>query len=167
VRIPMPPSSTGTYPPSGAYRTFTNSIIVNKTVIVPIYQLQYDTTGLRIYREAMPGYRVVGIDCNSTIGALGAIHCIAKEIGSREPVFISHAKVIGSIPEGLTTEIKAYIKTTSGVANAYVYWTTDTLAGFTCFTDDSCICRYFYCKHTFAYNRNKNILLCIRHFSER
>jgi agmatine deiminase len=129
VRIPMPPEG-GSYPPSGDYRTFTNSVIVNKTVIVPTYEYQYDTTALRIYREAMPGYRIVGVNSNASIGALGAIHCIVKEIGSLEPVFISHAKLISPVPEGQQAEIKAYIKTRSGVSSASVYWTTDTTASF-------------------------------------
>jgi agmatine deiminase len=119
VRIPMPPDAYGRYPNTGGdYRTFTNSVIINKTVIVPTYELQYDTTALRIYREAMPGYRVVGINCNQTITALGAIHCIVKELGSKEPVYISHAK-INLKPEGDPVEVKAYIKTRTGVANAY------------------------------------------------
>ena len=77
----MPPDQNGQYPPSGQYRTYTNSFIVNKTVIVPTYEYQYDTTAIRIYRDAMPGYNVVGINCNSIIGSLGAIHCIMKEVG--------------------------------------------------------------------------------------
>ncbi len=82
----MPPSSTGQYPPNSSYFTYTNSLIVNKTVIVPIYGFSQDTTALRIYRDAMPGYRVVGINCAGMISASGAVHCITKEIGVLEPV---------------------------------------------------------------------------------
>jgi agmatine deiminase len=125
----MPPEN-GSYPPTGDYRTFTNSVIVNKTVIVPTYEFQYDTTALRIYREAMPGYRIVGVNSNASIGALGAIHCIVKEIGSLEPVFISHAKIDPLVHEGNQVIIKAFIKSISGISNASVYWTTDTTASF-------------------------------------
>ncbi|MDT3697486.1 MAG: agmatine deiminase family protein [Ignavibacterium sp.] len=130
VRIPMPPEN-GQYPPSANYRTYTNSLIINKTVIVPTYELQYDTTALRIYREAMPGYRIVGINSNSIIPALGTIHCITKEIGVTEPVYISHPKLSGIIVSSDSIEIKAYIKTKSGIEDAFVYWTTDTTSGFT------------------------------------
>ena len=126
VRIPMPPEN-GQYPNTGGdYRTYTNSVFVNKTVIVPTYELQYDTTALRIYREALPGYNVVGINCNSIIPSLGAIHCITKEIGVQEPVFISHAKLLNTDNTSSPYQVKAYIKTTSGVANAKVFWRTDT-----------------------------------------
>lgn len=132
VRIPAPPGPNGQYPNNGGdYRTYTNSLIVNKTVIVPTYAPQYDTTALRIYRENMPGYNVVGINCNAIITSLGAIHCITKEIGVREPVFISHSALRNTSNTTQPYEVKAYIKTKSGVAAARMYWSTDTLAGFT------------------------------------
>lgn len=130
VRIPMPPSSSGQYPPNSDYFTYTNSTFVNKTVIVPIYGFSQDTTALRIYRESLPGYRVVGILCNSIIPASGAIHCITKEIGVSEPIFISHSILRNTNNTTTPYEVKAYIKTKSGVANAKVYWTIDTSAGF-------------------------------------
>lgn len=130
VRIPMPPDQNGQYPPSGQYRNYTNSIFVNKTVIVPTYEYQYDTTAIRIYREAMPGYNVVGINCNSIIGSLGAIHCIMKEVGVFNPVWISHAKMKPEIFEGDSIAISAVIKTKSGIADASIYWSTDTTLGF-------------------------------------
>jgi hypothetical protein len=105
-------------------------MFVNKTIIVPTYELQYDTTALRIYREAMPGYNVVGINCNSIIGSLGAIHCIMKEVGVFNPVWISHAKMDSVVYDEDSIAIKAVIKTKSGVAEASIYWTTDTTLGF-------------------------------------
>lgn len=130
VRIPMPPSSTGQYPPNSSYFTYTNSLFVNKTIIVPIYGFPQDTTALRIYRESLPGYRVVGINSSSMISAGGAIHCIGKEIGVLEPVFISHAKLYNTNNTALPYEVKAYIKTRSNVSNAKVNWSTDTALGF-------------------------------------
>ena len=129
VRIPMPPHN-GNYPPSGNYRTYTNSVFVNKTVIVPTYEYRYDTAALRIYREALPGYNIVGIDCNSIIPSLGAIHCISKEIGVSDPVFISHRTIRDTLFSNQTYEIKAYVKAQTGISTAKVYWSTDTSAGF-------------------------------------
>jgi agmatine deiminase len=130
VRIPMPPAANGQYPPSGDYRTYTNSMIINKTVIIPTYQYQYDTTAFRIYREAMPGYNVVGIDCNSIIPSLGAIHCIVKEVGVSEPVWISHAKMDSIVYDEDSIAVSAVLKTISGISDASVYWTADTPVGF-------------------------------------
>ena len=129
VRIPMPPHN-GQYPPSGNYRTYTNSIIINKTVIVPTYEAQYDTTALRIYREAMPGYNIVGINCNAIITSLGAIHCIVKEVGALNPLFISHSRISDTLYTYSPVEIKALVQSQNGVSQASLYWTTDTTQGF-------------------------------------
>jgi len=127
----MPPDQYGLYPSSGGdYRTYTNSIIINKTVIVPTYQLQYDTTAFRIYREAMPGYRIVGIDCNSIIPLLGAIHCIVKEVGAYEPIQISHAP-LWSVRDTLQSyPIITRIQTSNGIQQAEVHWSVDTTQGY-------------------------------------
>jgi len=130
VRIPMPPHN-GNYPPTGNYRTYTNSVFVNKTVIVPTYELQYDTTALRIYRESLPGYKIVGIDCNAIIPSLGAIHCITKEIGVNQPVFISHSAIRNTNNTSQPYEVKAYIKHKSGISQARMFWSIDTAGGFT------------------------------------
>jgi agmatine/peptidylarginine deiminase len=131
VRIPMPPNSSGQYPPTADYFTYTNSSFVNKTILVPIYGLSQDTTALRIYRESCPGYKVYGINCSSIIPSLGAIHCITKEVGVYEPVFISHSAIRSATTLLLSYEVKAYIKSKSGISNAKCFWTTDTTAGFT------------------------------------
>ncbi len=108
VRIPMPPDASGHYPDQGGdYRTYTNSVIINKTVIIPTYDYQYDTTAFRIYREAMPGYNIVGINSNTIIPALGAIHCITKEVGVFNPVWISHPKIDGIVNVAGPYEIDA------------------------------------------------------------
>lgn len=132
VRIPMPPDQNGQYPNAGGdYRTYTNSMIVNKTVIIPTYEYQYDTTAFRIYREAMPGYNIVGINSNSIIPLLGTIHCIVKEVGAFDPLFISHASLETMSSAAPFYPVAAKMKTASGIAQAEVFWTTDTTQGFT------------------------------------
>lgn len=136
IRIPMVPATNGAYPPQGSYRTFSNLVFVNRTVLVPTYREEVDTTGLRILREAMPGYKVVGIDCdnsgNNIIAQGGAIHCITKGVGVGDPLLIKHQ----SLPDVYADDIgdpytvTAYIRHRSGIANADLYWTTDTADGF-------------------------------------
>jgi agmatine deiminase len=123
VRLPMPPDGSGRYPNQGGqYRTYTNSVFVNKTVLVPTYEEKYDTTALRIYRENLPGYNVVGINCNSIIGSLGAIHCITKTVGDDEPLLIAHARLRDSDDATLEYPVVAMIKHRDGVASADMYY---------------------------------------------
>jgi hypothetical protein len=134
VRVPMPPSTGGSYPPSASYRTYANNIFLNGTVLVPTYRTEYDTVGLRILRESLPGYRVVGIDCDdqgqNIISASGAIHCITKTIGVRDPLLIRHQRLDDTDDALNPYPVEAYIRHRSGIASARLYWSIDTLQGY-------------------------------------
>jgi len=131
IRIPQPPEG-GQYPSNGGdYRTYTNSVFVNKTILVRMYQQQWDTTALRIYREALPGYNVVGIDCNEIITASGAIHCITKAVSTDDPLLIRHQALDDRDFVAQDYQVDALIKHADGIAEASVYWTTDTAGGYT------------------------------------
>lgn len=120
--VDAPPSIIGEYPDMGAYyRTYTNSIFVNKTVLVPIYRPEYDQAALALYQELLPGYNIVGINVESMISGGGAIHCITHTIGVEDPLWIVHEKVreantYTDIP------IEAMIKHNSGISQAKVFW---------------------------------------------
>jgi agmatine deiminase len=122
IRIPMPPDFGDDYPPAGDYRTYTNSIFVNKTILVPIYEEQYDTTALRIYEEALPGYNVVGIDCNDIIPAYGALHCITKLVGVHDPLWIAHPKLRDTEDNVNDYPAMAIIKHKSGIEEATLHY---------------------------------------------
>ena len=134
VRIPMVPSTGGAYPPSASYRTFSNNIFINGTVLVPTYRTEYDTTGLRILREALPGYKVYGIDSDNSdqniISASGAIHCITKAIGVEDPLLIRHQRLRDTYETVVPYTVEGYLRHRSGIASARVYWTVDTAQGF-------------------------------------
>lgn len=137
IRLQMPPDFNGAYPDAtpwwnaGDYRTYTNSVILNKTVLVPIYEQQYDTTALRIIGEAMPGYKIQGIDCNSIISASGALHCITRAVGAREPLLIAHQGLEDTQDDQNPYLVDAWIKHVSGISSANLHYTTDTAMGYT------------------------------------
>ncbi len=138
IRIPMPSSTSGAFPGSpfgnGSYRTFTNSVFINKTLIVPYFRQQFDTTAERIYKTALPGYKIVGIDCDNSganiISQSGAIHCITNTIGVNNPLLISHQPLPNTNDSTNPYQVDALVKHKSGIANAYVFYTTDTALGF-------------------------------------
>lgn len=129
IRIPMP-SEDGFYPDNGGdYRTYANAVFVNKTVLVPFYEEQYDTTAQRIWEEALPGYNIVGIDCNTIIPSLGAIHCITKEVGVNDPLRIVHQPVKSvhvSTETPWNCPLLADVQHRTGVAYATVYYRRET-----------------------------------------
>jgi agmatine/peptidylarginine deiminase len=132
IRVPQPPQSNGLYPSSGGdYLTYANAVFVNKTVLVPTYYAQYDTTALRIWRESLPGYRIVGINCNSTIQASGAIHCITHSIGVDDPLLITHQELDNTSNTTTPYQVDAQILHKSGIATATLYYSTDTTQPYT------------------------------------
>lgn len=126
VRMPVP-SDGGIYPNNGGtYYTYTNASFINKTIIVPTYNKTMDTTALRIWREACPGYRVVGINSTSSIPSSGALHCITHEIGVSDPLLINHMRLRDTYNTTTAYTVTASIRHRSGIQIATLYYTTDT-----------------------------------------
>jgi agmatine/peptidylarginine deiminase len=121
IRIPMPPDGSQ-YPNNGGdYRTYTNAIIVNTKVLVPTYVEQYDTTALRIWQEAMPGYDIVSINALAIIPYSGAIHCITHEVGVADPLLIVHER-LGEQPYSAPFyAVEAKINHKTGINTAKIY----------------------------------------------
>ncbi|MCK4404011.1 MAG: agmatine deiminase family protein [candidate division Zixibacteria bacterium] len=77
------------YCPSGYPETaYTNSIILNNKVFVPISNSSWDTTALGVYQEAMPGYEVLGF--YGSWYDNDAIHCRIMGVTDRYMLFVDH-----------------------------------------------------------------------------
>jgi len=124
--IDAPPSTGGLYPDNGGYyRTYSNAVIVNKSIIVPTYRASVDGPALAKLQELMPGYNIVGVDVDNSgenlISQVGAIHCITHTIGVSDPLWIVHQPV-GDVNSGTVITIDAMLKHNSGINNAKVFW---------------------------------------------
>jgi agmatine deiminase len=124
--IDAPPSASGLYPDNGGhYRTYTNSVFVNGTVIVPTYRPDVDAPALAYYEELLPGYTIVGIDVDNSgqnlIAQGGAIHCITHAIGVPDPLWIVHLP-IEEVNTTVDIPVDAMIKHNSGISEAKVFW---------------------------------------------
>lgn len=60
--------------------TYTNSLIVNDTVIVPSYSGADNEGAREIYQGALPGYTVALVNTDASITSGGSVHCVTKEI---------------------------------------------------------------------------------------
>ncbi|MCF8234995.1 MAG: agmatine deiminase family protein [Bacteroidales bacterium] len=76
---------------------YTNSLILNKKVFVPITGHQLDDEALEAYEVAMPGYEVIGIYHNAWENT-DALHCRAKGIADLGMLYIKHMPFLGEIP---------------------------------------------------------------------
>ncbi len=91
---------------------YTNSLILNKRVFVPITNSQWDDEALASYQEAMPGYEVFGF--TGSWESTDALHCRTKGVADQNMVHISHLPLLNQQPVQTNYEIEATIKTFSG-----------------------------------------------------
>ena len=77
---------------------YTNSLILNKTVYVPLgTQSSYNEQALQVYREAMPGYDVVGVvnnDYSISWENTDALHCRTRGVMDFNMLFVDHRDVV-------------------------------------------------------------------------
>lgn len=70
---------------------YTNSLIVNKNVFVPLKGTSNDENALKAYRDAMPGYTVKGyLNTDNVWETTDALHCRVKGIADRELLYVNH-----------------------------------------------------------------------------
>ncbi len=67
---------------------YTNALILNEVVYVPLVGSSWDDDALATYQEAMPGYSIQGFygDWFST----DALHCRVKDIADHEAIYVQH-----------------------------------------------------------------------------
>ncbi len=89
---------------------YTNSLIVNDKVFLPIMGGQWDDEAVAAYEEAMPGYEILTF--TGSWESTDALHCRTKGIADRNMLYIEHYPLLGDqevMDEyGITAEITAY-----------------------------------------------------------
>ena len=76
---------------------YTNSLILNKTVYVPLgTNSTYNNDALAVYQEAMPGYEIVGVTNNGYTGweNTDALHCRTRGVMDFHMLFVDHRDVL-------------------------------------------------------------------------
>jgi agmatine/peptidylarginine deiminase len=84
VRIPMP-SNRG-----GIWKTFTNVIYANGTLIMPTYgasELEAQKEAMATFSRLLPDWEVVGVDATTVIKQRGSLRCVSINIPWLEDVF--------------------------------------------------------------------------------
>ena len=103
-RIPMPPFYYGG--PAGTINyTYTNSLIINDKVLVPIYGFETDEEALQIYSDLMPENEIIGLNSGFIIQYWGATHCVTSEHFSENPLIVLHEE-IDSLQYNSSSQIK-------------------------------------------------------------
>jgi len=93
---------------------YTNSLILNDRVFVPITGSSWDDDALAVYEEAMPGYEVLGF--TGSWQPTDALHCRTKGIADIGMLYIHHLPILETAPSGIDYEIEAEIIPLNGTA---------------------------------------------------
>ena len=106
---------------------YTNSLILNNKVLVPITGSQWDDEAIASYQSAMPGYEVLGF--TGSWDSTDALHCRAMGITDRYMLYISHTPLAGNQTGENGYEIHAMIHPYSDqglvASSTGVYWTVN------------------------------------------
>lgn len=111
VRIVMPWSLSEAPP------TYLNSLFVNNRILVPTWGLAQDQQALDTYRQYLPGYQVVGINCAAMSGSGGAIHCITMEIPKAQFIHIVHNRLNDTYDTTAPYRVRARIITSGSLVS--------------------------------------------------
>jgi len=59
--------------------TYVNFLIINKAVLLPIYDCEYDKEVIETFKDIFPDREIIPINSNTLIKQHGSIHCVTKE----------------------------------------------------------------------------------------
>ncbi|MBN2829130.1 MAG: agmatine deiminase family protein, partial [Candidatus Cloacimonetes bacterium] len=95
---------------------YTNSLIINNRVFLPIMGDSYDNAAVQAYQNAMPGYEIFPFTHNSTSGweSTDALHCRTHELADEGMLYIQHIPYHGELPYDSDITFEAYIYPYSG-----------------------------------------------------
>ena len=114
---------------------YTNSLILNNCVYVPLgSNSTYNERALQVYRDAMPGYEVIGVtNTSSSIQWLNtdALHCRTRGIMDFNMLFVDHRNVLfgtqqcGRDSIAITSKFIAYSGKSLKEDSLLVYYSID------------------------------------------
>jgi agmatine/peptidylarginine deiminase len=82
-RIPMPPGENGTW------RSYSNVIFANGVLLVPTFsgvEPSLEKQALDTYASLLPGWKVVGINCDELLPTEGLLHCLSQNVPEFVPM---------------------------------------------------------------------------------
>src|ERR1043165_8531251 len=69
--------------------SYTNAVIVNRSIFVPLFDIPADALALQTWREAMPGYVVRGFTHRGWKNT-DALHCRVRGIWDPHMLYLTH-----------------------------------------------------------------------------
>ena len=95
---------------------YTNSLILNDHVFVPMTGNSHDNEAIAVYQQAMPGYTIVPIMQSEYTPWLStdALHCRTHELADPGMLYLKHYPLLGEVSLGDPLNISVTVKALSG-----------------------------------------------------
>ena len=95
---------------------YTNSLILNDHVFVPVTGNAHDNEAVEVYQQAMPGYTIVPIMQSEYTPWLStdALHCRTHELADLGMLYLRHSPLLGEVPLDDPLNLNVTIKALSG-----------------------------------------------------
>ncbi len=123
----------------GTHYTFTNAVICNDLVLVPLYTngtaSQFNDDALAVWQAAYPDKTIVQINCQSLVTSAGVMHCIVKHVpapanGDAPGVYMTSQNDAPEIDPGDLVQTTWLFDSPEGVTTADLLLSTDGGATF-------------------------------------
>jgi agmatine/peptidylarginine deiminase len=107
---------------------YTNCLIINKKVLLPVTGSQWDDEAIATYEEVMPGYEIIPVNYNGWYNT-DALHCRTRGVADRNMLYVEHLPLLGEQEYQTEYLIEAEITPYSGQPvyedSLIVYYKTD------------------------------------------
>lgn len=105
-RIDTPPYLLGYF-----VANYTNSLILNRKILVPLFGIPGDQAALETFRRLMPGYEVIGFENKGRDGWnwTDALHCRVRAVWDREMLYLDHRRLDDAAPPAGSYRVEATI----------------------------------------------------------
>ena len=94
---------------------YTNALILNHKILVPLFDIETDDAALATWREAMPGYEVIGFPYDGWI-SFDALHCRTRAFFDAGMLRISNVQLRFGEPGFPEPHVTATIRAMSGAS---------------------------------------------------
>jgi agmatine/peptidylarginine deiminase len=92
---------------------YTNSLIVNRKVYVPLFGIPADLAALETWQKAMPGYKVIGFQ-HDDWSYRDALHCRVRGIWDPQMLYLSHKRMDALVPWAGRFAMSVHVRDYSG-----------------------------------------------------
>jgi agmatine/peptidylarginine deiminase len=107
LRVDTPPYLLGYFTAN-----YTNSLILNRKVLVPLFGIPADEKALETWREALPGYEVIGYENPGLLGWawFDALHCRVRAIWDPEMLYMHHRRLDDRVEPGESHRVEVLLR---------------------------------------------------------